>query len=206
MWRCWLTNWVGTGLRLDWYAGMTAGNVEEFRAAEQGEQALRAVVEREAKGILERLDGDPADLLGESYELADADLAAMSNEMITRTLREMIREALLPGEHGWVDDDLAFVKSWGVDPRTITVPVTVRYAEADTLVGPRPLARGEHPGRNRGTRAQRSPGLHRPRPDRPSVPVARRALNVGPGGRASIRPSAAEVEHCSPRGSSPELI
>ena len=45
---------------LDWYADMANGNVEEFRAAERGEQAVRAVVQPEAEGILERLDGDPA--------------------------------------------------------------------------------------------------------------------------------------------------
>lgn len=61
----------------DWYAEMADGNVAEFRAAERGEQAIRAVVEREAEGILERLDGDPAELLGASYELADADLTAI---------------------------------------------------------------------------------------------------------------------------------
>lgn len=119
---------------LDWYAGMTIGNVEEFRAAERGEQAVRAVVEREAKGILGRIDADPTELLGENYELSEADVAAMSNETIIRTLREMLREALRPGVDGWVDDDLAFVKSWGFDPRTITVPVMVRYAVADKLV------------------------------------------------------------------------
>ena len=124
---------------LDWYAGMTDGNVEEFRAAERGEQAVRAVVEREAKGILERIDGDPAELLGEDYELDEADVAAMSDEAITRTIRDMIKEALRPGFDGWVDDDLAFVKSWGFDPRTITVPVAVRFAEGDTLV---PAAHG----------------------------------------------------------------
>ena len=71
---------------LDWYVDMANGNVEEFRAAERGEQAVRAVVEQEAEGIMERLDGDPAELLGESYELADADVAAMSDEAVAREL------------------------------------------------------------------------------------------------------------------------
>jgi pimeloyl-ACP methyl ester carboxylesterase len=48
----------------------------------------------------------------------------------------MLREALRSGGDGWVDDDLAFVKSRGFDPRAITVPVAVRYSAADTLVPP----------------------------------------------------------------------
>jgi pimeloyl-ACP methyl ester carboxylesterase len=124
---------------LDWYAGMANGNVEEFRAAERDEQAVRAVVEREAKGILERLDGDPAELLGASYELADADVTAMSNDAIARELRATLREGLRTGIDGWVDDDLTFVNPWGFDPQALTVPVMVRYGAADTLV---PAAHG----------------------------------------------------------------
>ena len=118
----------------DWYAGMANGNVEEFRAAERGEQAIRALIDQEAEGILERLDGDPVELLGASYELADDDLTAMSNEAVGRELRATLREGLRPGLDGWVDDDLAFVNPWGFDPQTIGVPVMVRYGVADTLV------------------------------------------------------------------------
>jgi pimeloyl-ACP methyl ester carboxylesterase len=124
---------------LDWYADMATGNIREFQAAERSEQAVRAVVEREAEGILERLDGDPAELLGESYELADADLTAMSDEAVAREVRATLREGLRPGLDGWVDDDLAFVNPWGFDPQAMTVPVMVRYGAADTLV---PAAHG----------------------------------------------------------------
>jgi pimeloyl-ACP methyl ester carboxylesterase len=38
-----------------------------------------------------------------------------------------------------VDDDLAFVTPWGFDPRSMAVPVLVRYGASDTLV---PAAHG----------------------------------------------------------------
>jgi hypothetical protein len=41
---------------LDWYAGMSAGNVEEFRAAAQGESAYRPVVERLAAAAMDSIE------------------------------------------------------------------------------------------------------------------------------------------------------
>jgi pimeloyl-ACP methyl ester carboxylesterase len=162
----------------DWYAEMANGNVEEFRAAERGEQAVRAVVEREAEGILKRLDGDPAELLGASYELADADLTAMSNAAVVRELRATLREALRPGLDGWVDDDLAFVNPWGFDPQTITRAGhgPLRRGRHPRTGGARPLARHPHPRGDRGAGHDRPPRIHGPRPDRSAVPLAGRAL------------------------------
>jgi hypothetical protein len=65
---------------LGWYEGMTEGNIREFRTAERGEGALRPVVEREASAILEQLAGSSIELLGDSYELAEADTSALSDE------------------------------------------------------------------------------------------------------------------------------
>ena len=124
---------------LDWYEGMTDGNISEFRAAEHGEDVLRAVVEPEAASILEQLGGDSAGLLGDTYDLADADVSALSDDAVAREVRKMLREALRGGAEGWIDDDLAFVKPWGFDLRSITGPVVVRYGAADTLV---PAAHG----------------------------------------------------------------
>ena len=78
-------------------------------------------------------------MLGAGYELADADLATMSNVAVARELRATLREGLRPGLDGWVDDDLAFVNPWSFDPQVMTVPVMVRYGAADTLV---PAAHG----------------------------------------------------------------
>ena len=41
---------------------------------------------------------------------------------------------------GWRDDDLAFVRDWGIDLDMLTVPVSVWQGDQDAMV---PLAHGE---------------------------------------------------------------
>ena len=123
---------------LDWLAGMTAGNVEEFEAALAGETALRAVVERERATTLERLAAGHVDILGDSYQLAAADLAQLAKHR--DPIADQLLHGLAPGADGWVDDDLAFAKPWGFDVGSIRVPVYLAYGRADTLV---PAAHGD---------------------------------------------------------------
>ena len=66
---------------LDWLAGMTEGNVEEFNAAMEGEEQHRRVAERERKTTLDRLAQGRADFLGDSYELSDADKAQFAKHL-----------------------------------------------------------------------------------------------------------------------------
>lgn len=122
---------------LDWLAGMTEGNVIEFRAALEGEAAMRAVAEREARTLIERLTAGRADFLGDTYEVSEADLAQMERHRVR--IAAQLLNALAPGVDGWVDDMLAFVKPWGFDVSDIGVPVYLKYGRDDTLV---PAAHG----------------------------------------------------------------
>jgi len=123
---------------LDWLAGMTEGNVEEFTAAVAGEAAHRAVAERERATMLQRFADDRADFLGDSYEMSEADMAQAKRHL--QRIRHQLEDALAPGVDGWVDDMLAFVRPWGFEVGDIRVPVLLSYGRADTLV---PAAHGE---------------------------------------------------------------
>ena len=119
---------------LDWLAGMTEGNVEEFNAAMEGEEQHRRIAERERKTTLERLAEGRADFLGDSYELSEADKAQMARHM-TRVADQFFN-CLAPGVDGWVDDMLAFVKPWGFKVESIRVPTALKFGRTDNLVPP----------------------------------------------------------------------
>jgi pimeloyl-ACP methyl ester carboxylesterase len=123
---------------LDWFAGMTEGNVIEFEAALQGEAAMRAVAEREATIMIDRIAAGRSDYLGEAYEMSDADLAQMEKHRASSVAHTL--NALAPGVNGWVDDMLAFMMPWGFDLGEVPVPVYLQYGRDDTLV---PAAHGE---------------------------------------------------------------
>ena len=119
---------------LDWLAGMTQGNVDEFSAAMEGEEQMRAIAERERATTLARLSDGRADFLGDSYELSEADKAQMAKHL-TR-VADQLNNALAPGVDGWVDDMLAFVNPWGFDVTSIRVPTAIKYGRTDNLVPP----------------------------------------------------------------------
>jgi pimeloyl-ACP methyl ester carboxylesterase len=123
---------------LDWLAGMTGGNVDEFNAGLAGEEAIRSLLERERTTMLERVADGRDDILGDSYELSEADQAQMAK--YRDVIADDIKNALAPGVDGWVDDDLAFTRPWGFDPGSIRVPVYLAYGRSDTLV---PAAHGD---------------------------------------------------------------
>ncbi len=123
---------------LDWLAGQTAGNVEEFQAALEGEDAIRPVAERERETVLERLSAGRVDFFGDSYELAEADRQQMARHFAQAA--DQLANALAQGVDGWVDDDICFSRPWGFEVGSIAVPVYLTYGREDTLV---PAAHGD---------------------------------------------------------------
>ena len=116
---------------LDFLAGMGEQNVDEFRAAFEGEGALRPYLLREAVGLRE---ADAAALVGElSSLLPDVDREVLTEEY-GEDLARSFAEGLRAGVDGWVDDDLAFGRPWGFSLAAMAVPAFVWQGSDDLMV------------------------------------------------------------------------
>ena len=124
---------------LDFLTGMGEDNVAEFEAARNGEGPVRAVVE----GMLPTLSGGDPDGFLDAWDtlLPEVDRASLTGHIGQELLASVA--AALDRPHGpadgWVDDDLAFVRPWGLDLREITVPVSLWQGGLDQMV---PYAHG----------------------------------------------------------------
>ncbi len=124
------------GLEQDeWLAGMDAENIKEVSWALAGEDVLTPELETEHKQAEERVAVDPTTVL-EGFELSDSDRAQLARPEAIQVIREATSEEAINGVGGWVDDDLAFLRPWGFDIGTISVPVLIRYGLTDVLVPP----------------------------------------------------------------------
>jgi pimeloyl-ACP methyl ester carboxylesterase len=119
---------------LDWFAGQTEGNVKEFTAALEGEEASRTLLTGLWDEMFSRLEAGRIDWLGDDYELSDADVAQM--RMHFDRVKVSVLSCLAPGVDGWIDDVIAFTKPWGFDVGDIRVPVVLTYGRQDVLVPP----------------------------------------------------------------------
>jgi pimeloyl-ACP methyl ester carboxylesterase len=127
--------WEAEGL--DWFAGMTQSNVDEFTAALAGEATLREWMA--AHGEEFRHVTGP-ELLGAMEGMLDPVDQAVATGAWAEHEADGMRRALEHGFDGWVDDDLAFTRPWGFDLGTISTPVHVWQGELDLLV---PWSHGE---------------------------------------------------------------
>ena len=122
---------------LEWFAGMGEANLEEFGAVLEGDDAIRAFLERERETLLavepEQLRGALETLLG------DADRAVLTGELAAFMV-ENSRHALDGDIDGWLDDDFAFVKPWGFDVAAVDRPVLLLQGRDDRFV---PAAHGD---------------------------------------------------------------
>ena len=119
---------------LDWMDGLTEGNVIEFQAALEGEEACRRLLTGLREELLTRLGAGRTDWMGDDYHLSEADKAMMVKHL-DRVRAQMVY-SLVPGVDGWVDDDIAFTKPWGFEVTDIHVPIVLTYGRTDVLVPP----------------------------------------------------------------------
>lgn len=120
---------------LDWYAGMSPGNVEEFTAAARGETASRPLVTRLAADAMAAVETGGIQVTAD-YHLPESDRVALAARHAEPDYRERMHATYLSGIDGWIDDCLAFTRPWGFDLHSLAVPVSIWYGAHDVLASP----------------------------------------------------------------------
>jgi pimeloyl-ACP methyl ester carboxylesterase len=122
---------------LDFLAGMGEDNVEELGAAVKGEDALAPLLERLTGQVL---GADPDELAEQIKSLLSPPDVAVVNGGLARELLASMREGIGSTRVGWLDDDLAFVRAWGFELDSISIPTLLWQGRQDLMV---PAAHGE---------------------------------------------------------------
>ncbi len=116
--------------------GMGADNIEEFRLAEQGEDSLRPFVMKHREALK---DADGVALVRDLANLLpEVDRQVLTSDVGADAVAGMVGGVQVPD--GWIDDDLAFVRSWGFDLGDLAVPTYVWQGSEDKMV---PFHHGE---------------------------------------------------------------
>jgi pimeloyl-ACP methyl ester carboxylesterase len=116
---------------LDWFAGMGQDNLDEFGAANEGEEPLRPYLSAAREGMLAAGAEGLADEMRSL--LPSADVAVLTGDVL-QFMYDWIADGLAAGCEGWLDDDLAFVAPWGFDLDSIAVPVLLVQGRQDLMV------------------------------------------------------------------------
>jgi pimeloyl-ACP methyl ester carboxylesterase len=116
---------------LDFLEGMGEQNVEEFGVIFEGEDAHRASMEKQRH---EMLSATPDQLVELWQTLLGPSDREVATGVLATFLLDHIRAGIGPSVDGWIDDDLAFVTTWGFDLASIRVPVQLWQGEQDKFV------------------------------------------------------------------------
>lgn len=117
---------------LDWLAGMSALNVEEFTRALAGETAYRPMAEHLARDAVTTTErGGLA--VADGYDLAESDRAVLTAQARSPGHLFRTKAAYTGGIDGCVDDVLALTRPWNFDVATIRVPVSIWFGPDDAL-------------------------------------------------------------------------
>lgn len=116
---------------LDFLAGMGPENHEEFGAALKGEADIEKWMQKNYPGFANVQGCDLIESFGGL--IGDADKRALTPE-VAEVDAKSFRRALSKGYYGWLDDDLAFVQSFGFDLSQVAKPVLVWQGDDDFMV------------------------------------------------------------------------
>jgi pimeloyl-ACP methyl ester carboxylesterase len=122
---------------LDWMAGMGEENIVEFSAALDGEDRLRPYLLDQREQLKAATAADIVAAL--ETLLPDVDRAVLTGEF-GEDLAANFHEAMRTGVEGWVEDDMAFTRSWGFELAEISVPTMIWQGSTDLMV---PFAHGQ---------------------------------------------------------------
>jgi pimeloyl-ACP methyl ester carboxylesterase len=123
-----LAPWTAKGL--DWFAGMSDSNVDEFTWASTEPEALTAALVRVAA---ETKINPASHVVTLSPELPESDQRLIADVELRRLLERNFAEALSVSADGWIDDSLAFCSDWGFEPADVKVPVLVWHGQDDVF-------------------------------------------------------------------------
>lgn len=114
-------------------------DIEECKAALEGEEAIEKLCAAQRPGMLE---ANIQDLIQElAAELPEVDKRALLDDpTIGDEVEQSFHEALRVSADGWADDDLAFVRPWGFELDEVRVPVSLWQGDLDKMV---PFAHGQ---------------------------------------------------------------
>ena len=115
---------------LDWFAGLGSSNVDEFRAALAGRDAMEGFLRPQWLTLQKNGGVFWPDLM---TLLSPGDLELLQGEL-GEYLGAATIEALMPGFAGWTDDDLAHVAPWGFELRPPEVPTSIWHGKSDRFV------------------------------------------------------------------------
>lgn len=125
---------------LDWFDGMSESNINEYEMATPDDDDVEGAILTEAvvaADLVKRADEirqDPASLLAVLMEeMTPPDKRIVTDVAIRRQLTRTYEEAVRCGAWGWVDDVLAFRRSWGFALGEISVPVLLWHGEDDVF-------------------------------------------------------------------------